>query len=108
MSDIKLLLEEYSLLTGRPMATITVDEYLSFKKFESKNIISASDDKFLEISHTENKASGKETVSSKENGNIKPITSAVQKKAESRVNTEEKEQVNNKDAILAMLRSIPG
>ena len=108
MSDIKLLLEEYSQLTGRPMATITVDEYLSFKKFENKNIINVSDDKSSEIPHTENASRKDEMPSSKEGDNIKPITSAVQKKTESRAKTAEKEQVNNKDAILAMLRSIPG
>lgn len=38
MTDIKELLTEYSSLTGRPLATISVSEYLEIKRFTETGI----------------------------------------------------------------------
>lgn len=107
MSDIRSLLEEYSQITGRPMATISVEEYLSFKKFEVKNAVpvqsldTETDKKTEEILCTENS-----TKSQSEN--IRPIQQRAEKKTETKKQEQKKDAVNDKEAILAMLRSIPG
>ena len=106
MSDIRSLLEEYSQITGRPIATITVEEYLSFKKFENKNISVQNINEEYGPKTKENSCTENNIKSQKEN--IRPIQQKAEKKAEAKKEEQKKEAVNDKEAILAMLRSIPG
>ena len=116
MSDIRLLLEEYAQITGRPLATLSVEEYLSFKKFEKKEnmVVSVHKtetfDKEEVKSCTENPQEEKHEDKHEEACEDKKVTPIVitGPKAEARKEKNKDMQKQNKEAALALLRSVPG
>ncbi len=42
MSDIKALINEYAALTGRPVATLSVNEFLQFKEYADSTVTTVS------------------------------------------------------------------
>ena len=109
MSDIRTLLDEYVSITGRPIQTISVDEYLSFKKFADKaGVQKIREEAPVTEKETTMPQKEQEVESSKKKTEPAMIRNyPVQQKSctEKRTAMEKK---NSENTMLSLLNSIPG
>lgn len=102
MSDIGSLLEEYTHLTGRPLATISVDEYLALKRFEALSSVTVE----TKVSHVQ-PDKPKQTEEAKAPAPVQKTSNIKQLSTVKTEERREKTQSSKADA-LSILRSIPG
>lgn len=99
MSDIKTLVKEYSEITGRPAATLSVAEFLELKRFAWND--AAQTDERDNLKFISEQTNGKSRVSDEKNI-IERIVAPTEKKKE-----ENKKKEPTSSAFM-MMRSVSG
>ena len=110
VNEIKEIIEDYFSLTGRPLATMTVEEYLSFL-----NSIRKEPNKTAVFSPGYTKASASEPPSAiimqtpENTAFSQTATPPIQKNTKEEIKaTKENDQISPKSDPLQMLKSIAG
>ncbi|MCR5670690.1 MAG: hypothetical protein K6G10_06760 [Butyrivibrio sp.] len=108
MNEIKELLDEYTSITGRPIATLSVEEYLSFKKFLSKGntvqktITSDADKKITVQGASSQKQDIESEIKETKTAQVQPIRTSKPAKEHAA------KPQNKQTDILSLLKSVPG
>ena len=102
MTDIKELLTEYSSLTGRPLATITVSEYLEIKRFSETGMSAPI------ITQLERAPAPQEEIAEKIKPQIEPVSEPHEIKAVKKDVPREQSEKKPISSAFMMMRSIGG
>lgn len=95
MSNVKQLITEYAELTGRPVATLSVAEYLEFKRYSGGKIVASGglEERIFEVAKKDDINIEETVTESSKPQSVKPATK------------EKKEPVSS---AFMMMRSISG
>lgn len=102
MADIKELLTEYSSLTGRPLATISVSEYLEIKRFSETGMSAPI------IAQLERTPAPQGKIAEKINPQIEPVSEPHEIKAVKKDTPKEQTEKKTISSAFMMMRSIGG
>nr|WP_297765564.1 hypothetical protein [uncultured Butyrivibrio sp.] len=105
METVSTLINEYLSITGRPAATLSVSEFMTFKEYADKELSTPREKLISDVPNAEHKEEIKQS---------KPdVKASLEKKEEvtkiiKLEKTDNQPETHTENNILSMLKSVPG